>query len=162
MPLLEAAAKELVLAALVAEQGGPNDGQDGLAGAIAKCVPHLLAGTVTTTVTAAVTGAVPTPPSPGVANGTGTGTIGGLVKGDAIAGLGLAGVIMSGLMSHVELLPGSDLATVRAQVAVVADAIAVFADYVMANAQVSTTDTGPATTPGVNGPTTGSGTGSLT
>lgn len=135
-----------------------------LANAFAKCIPHLVSfGVVSTSDTVTVTGAVPTP-LPGTAGavaGSGTGTLGGLVQGSAGASTGLAGAIMAVLQAGLVPIPGADLAQAADQLALLADACAEFASYVMTNATVSTTVTGVATTLGVNGPSTGTGTGSV-
>lgn len=168
MPVSEPTAASAVMAVLsAADYGGPLTAAataqlQVLANAFAKCISHYAANnTVSTTDTGTVTGAVPPPPppgTPGVFNGTGSGTIGGLVKGDALSGTGLAGEIMSVLQAGG--YGGPLTADAIDQLALLADACAEFAPYVMTNAQVSTTVSGPATTPGVNGPTTGNGTGS--
>lgn len=133
-----------------------------VANAFAKCIPHLMAGTVSTTDTGVVAGAVVSPPSPGTFTGTGSGGVLGLVQGDALTGVGLAGAIMAVLHAGQTYLPGADVAAARAELAKLANACALFATYVMANALVSTTVTGPAITPGLNGPATGVGTGTVT
>ncbi len=119
------------------------------ANAVALCIPHLLTGIVSTSVTATVSGAVTgPPPTVGAVSGSATGTIGGLSKPV------LQAAILAQLVADS---PAHD----PAQLDALADAIAEFAPYVMANAQVSTTDAGTAITPGVNGPTNGTGTGTI-
>lgn len=134
-----------------------------IANAFAKCIPHLISsGLVSTNDTGAVAGAVAGPtPTPGAFTGSGTGTIGGLIKGDALTGVGLAGLIMAQLHAGTNYLPGADVTRARQQLALLANAVAHFATYVMANAQVITTVAGPAITPGLNGPSTGTGTGTV-
>lgn len=130
-----------------------------MAGAFAKCIGHMIANNViSTSITGALAGA--TPSSPGAFTGTGTGSVAGLVKGDALSGTGLAGEIMAELESAD--FGGTLTAEARARLALLADAVAVFADHVQNNAQVSTTDTGTGLTPNVNGPATGTGSGNAT
>lgn len=131
-----------------------------IANAIAKCIPHLVAnGAVSTTDTGAVAGAVTVPaPTAGAVTATGTGTIGGLVQGSAGAATGLAGAILGVLEAGFS---GPDRLQARPGLAALADAFASFAPYVMSHAVVHTVVTGIATTLGANGPTTGTGTGSL-
>lgn len=172
MPMNETLAADAVFAVLDAAQdygdaGAPQIAQARaqlrvVADAFAKCIPHLIAqGTVSTTDTGVVAGAVVSPPSPGTFTGTGSGGILGLIQGDALTGVGLAGEIMAELHAGQEYLPGADVAAARAELAKLANACALFASYVMANATVSTTVTGPAITPGLNGPATGAGTGTV-
>lgn len=167
MPVNESAAAAVIKAELLAiDYGGPLTPEaqaivENIGDACAKCIGHYAANnTVSTNITGVVTGATPAPPTVGVFNGTGMGTVAGLIKGDALSGTGLAGEIMT-------VLEGADYggtvtAVARAQLALIADAVAVFADHVATNAVVSTTDTGPGTTPGVKGPTSGTGTGNAT
>lgn len=165
MPMNEAtAATALETTLLAIDYGGPlTPGATAIiqtmAAAFAKCIGHMiLNNTVSTNITGALAGA--TPSTPGTFTGTGTGTVAGLTKGDALTGTGLAGEIMAELESADfggSLSPGA-----RAQLALLADAVAVFADHVQTNAQVSTTDTGVGGTPNVNGPATGTGTGNAT
>ncbi|TDI91265.1 MAG: hypothetical protein E2O75_04985 [Chloroflexi bacterium] len=130
---------------------------ENLAEAFAKCIPHYASNNaVDTDDTGSVTGA--TMSNPGVFNGSGTGAISGLTVGDALAGTGLAGEIMTVLESAD--LGGTLTATARVQLALVADAVAVFADHVNDNAVVTVpTVTGPGVTPNLNGASTGVGTG---
>lgn len=133
-----------------------------LANAFAKCIPHLQTGIANTNDTGAVTGAVTGPtPTPGAFSGTGSGQVVGLLQGDALTGVGLAGLIMTVLHAGTNYLPGADIARARQQLALLANSVAHFATYVMANAQVITTVVGPAITPGANGPSTGTGTGTV-
>ena len=171
MPVNEASARAVIQAELLAiNYGGALTPAataviQNLAEAFAKCISHYASNnTVATDITGAVTGATPgPPPTVGVFNGTGTGTgaikgILGLIKGDALTGVGLAGEIMAVL--EVADLGGTLTATARAQLALIADAVAIFADYVNGNSLVSTTDSGAGTVPGFNGAATGTGTGS--
>ena len=156
------AAADLAVALLAIDYGGPLTPQataviNTMAVAFAKCIGHYAANnSVSTNDTGAVAGATPT--NPGTFTGSGTGTISGLVVGDALAGTGLAGEIMAELESADfggPLTPGA-----RAQLALVANAVAVFADHVNNNATVTVpTVTGPGITPNLNGPSTGTGTG---
>lgn len=163
MPLSESTAAAAVMAVLSAgDYGGALTGPataqlQAIADAFAKCIPHFVTNnTVSTTVTGAVAGAVTgPPPTLGVFTGTGTGSIGGLVKGSASGGTGLAGEIMAALQSAS--YGGALDGVATSQLALLADACAVYADHVQANATVSTNVTGPSTTPGVNGPSTGTG-----
>lgn len=174
MPLSESAAALAVFNSLDAAQdygdAGPSQIAQAraqlqvIADAFAKCIPHLVSfGVVSTDDTCTVAGAVPgPPPTAGTVTGTGTGGVSGLTPGSALAATGLAGAIMAVLEAGVEVLPGADMDTARAQLAVLANACAKFADHVMDQGVVSTTVTGVATTLGVNGATTGDGTGSIT
>lgn len=134
-----------------------------LANGFAKCIPHLKAGQANTNDTCTVAGAVvpPATPTAGAVTGTGVGTVSGLVVGSALAYSGLAGAIQTVLEGGISPIPGADLAGAKAELAKLSNAVALFASYVMTNAQVNTTVTGVATTLGVNGPTTGTGTGTI-
>ncbi len=163
MPVNETAAAATIAAELLAiNYGGAltpsataviND----LADAFAKCIGHYATNNqVSTDDTGTVAGA--TPATPGIFTGTGSGGISGLIKGSAGSGTGLAGEIMTVLESAD--YGGSLTATARAQLAVIADAVAVFADHVNANALVTVPSvTGPGITNNLNGPSTGTGTG---
>jgi len=172
MPMVEAAAASLVFAKLDADQdygsAGPAQVASAraqlqvIANAFAKCIPHLVSsGIVTTTDTVAVSGAAPSPPTAGAVVGTGLGQVGGLIQGDAEASVGLAGAVMGVLVAGQVFLPGADVPRARISLALLADACAEFAPYVMANAVVNTTVTGVATTLGANGPSSGTGTGAV-
>ena len=162
MPVIELTAAAAVKAVLLSgDFGGAITAEadtliSAVADAFAKCIAHYAAqNTVSTNVTGAITGG--TPASPGAFAGTGTGTIGGLVKGDALLGTGLAGEIMSELESAS--YGGTITGVARTQMALLCNACAGFADYVMANATVSTTDVGVAASPNLNGASTGTGSG---
>lgn len=130
---------------------------DKLGDAMGKCIAHMIANnTVETNVTGAVTGG--TPSSTGAFAGSGSGTVGGLTRGDAALNTGLAGEIMTEL--ETGSYGGPLTASARAQLATIADIIAQFATYTMANADVTTTDVGVATNVNENGNTTGDGDGS--
>jgi hypothetical protein len=172
MPLIESVASNLIFLKLDAAQNygdaGPEQIADAqsqlrtIADAFAKCIPHLVAGTVSTTINATVTGAAPSPPTAGAVAGSGVGAVGGLVQGDAGASIGLAGAVVAVLVAGMTPLPGADLVRARLQLDVLANACAEFATYVMTNAVVNTTDVGVANTLGVNGATVGSGSGNIT
>lgn len=162
MPMNEAAAASVIQAVLLSgEYGGVLTPAaqalvQKVGSAAAKCIGHMiLNNTVSTTVTGVVAGA--TPSTPGAFAGTGTGTVGGLVRGSAAANTGLAGEIVTELLSSD--FGGAVTPAARLQLNALADAIAVFADYVMANATVTTTDAGAAVPVNLNGPSTGTGTG---
>lgn len=162
MPMSEAIAATAIETTLLAKDyGGPlTPGATAMiqtmAAAFAKCIAHMISNNVVSTnITGALAGA--TPSSPGAFTGTGTGTVSGLLKGDALSGTGLAGEIMAELESAD--FGGTLTAEARAQLALLANAVAKFADHVQTNAQVSTTDTGAGLTPNVNGPANGTGTG---
>lgn len=163
MPVNEAAAAATVESALLAiDYGGTLTASataliGDMADAFAKCIGHYAANNmVDTDDTGAVAGATPT--TPGVFTGTGSGTISGLIAGDALLGTGLSGEIMAVLESSDY---GGTLTTeAREQLAVLANAVAVFADHVNDNAQVTVpVVTGPGITNNLNGASTGTGTG---
>ena len=163
MPVNEAAAAAVISAELLAiDYGGPPTPSavaliNKLADAFAKSIGHYATNNmVDTDDTGTVTGA--TMVNPGVFNGSGLGGISGLTVGDALGGTGLAGEIMAVLESGD--YGGTVTSEARAQLALIADAVAVFADHVNDNAVVTVpTVTGPGITPNLNGPSTGTGTG---
>lgn len=165
MAISSAVVKAEILSALLTfDFGGVVVGDalarlDTLASAIATAIDHFQVNhSVTTTVKGNVSAA--TPSTVGIFTGSGTGSVVGLVAGDALSGTGLAGEVMAVLESADY---GADplAPEARARLADIANAIALFADYVVVNATVSTTDAGAGTVVNYNGPATGTGSGSV-